>query len=393
MAQPSIDELRQSIKTDIEISLSTTASILPKSFILILANTFSAIFIILYKYAGFVALQLFVNTASFEETEINGETIVPLIEWGRLIGVSDPTAPTKAKFIVEVTVVNQTGTLPVGTQLQSNFNGFIYSTTEEITLDAPTKLVNVEALNDPDNEGGLGINGNLDVGSILSFITPLFDVSRETIVDSIVENAIAGESEEGYRRRVKLRFSQRPQGGAYIDYVQWGLEAAGIANIYVFTGSNGVVDIYVESGVEADGIATPTEIQAVTDLINLDEDGKPSRKPINTFINVVSISRKSFDVQILGLNTTNTDDVKASILDAFNSYFLNAENFIIGISPLPRQDRISASSLNSIVNDIVQSDGGEYTGLNLIAPPSLQGVSQHSLAEGEKAKLLSLTYL
>ena len=82
---PTTQELSSSIVGAIEAQIGQTVPFLPKSFIRVLAKVLAATFITLYKYIGFIGLQLFVRTASGSPTVINGKTITPLIEWGRLI--------------------------------------------------------------------------------------------------------------------------------------------------------------------------------------------------------------------------------------------------------------------------------------------------------------------
>ena len=97
---PTTQELSAAIVGQIEAQIGQTVPLLPKAFIRVLAKVLAAVFITLYKYIGFIGLQLFVRTASGAATVINGKTITPLIEWGRLIGIGDPLKATAAELTI-----------------------------------------------------------------------------------------------------------------------------------------------------------------------------------------------------------------------------------------------------------------------------------------------------
>jgi hypothetical protein len=87
---PTTKEISESIIAQLEASLNQSIPLLPKSFLRVLAKTLAGVFVLLYKYAGFMFLQMFVQTASAKQTTVNGKTFTPLTQWGRLIGVGDP---------------------------------------------------------------------------------------------------------------------------------------------------------------------------------------------------------------------------------------------------------------------------------------------------------------
>ena len=72
---PTTAEINAQIIAQLEASLNQTIPLLPKSFNRVLAKALAGVFIIIYKYAGFIALQQFVATATIEETTINGVTV------------------------------------------------------------------------------------------------------------------------------------------------------------------------------------------------------------------------------------------------------------------------------------------------------------------------------
>ncbi len=395
---PTTADINELIISGLEQSLNQTIPLLPRSFLRVLAKVLAAVFILLYKYGGFMFLQIFVSTATNEETTVNGRTIRPLTEWGRLIGVGDPTSATNAELTIEVTVENQTGTLPSGTQLIGSLNGVIYVTKSSIFLDAATKQVDVLAVNDQNGGGGAGAIGNLEPGDTMNFANPLPNVVRETVVIAQVITGADAEDTEIYRRRVVERFQKRPQGGAYVDYRIWAEEVEGIVRAYPYTSVfPGQVDVYSEATPESsgnpDGIPTPAQLQQVLESIELDENGLASRRPANAWVNSFAIVRTGFDVRVTGLNVANPSEVQDQITAATTQYFLDAEPYIFGLDIPPRRDTITRSAIIGLVEDIVTAAAGTFSTAFLTINATGESVENYTLGEGEKAKTVDITFI
>lgn len=389
---PTTQEISDNIIANFENAFGVTIPTLDKAFLRVVAKTDSGIFVLLWRYCGFIALQQFVTTASDQPTTINGVTITPLTEFGRLTGVGDPIPATAAVLNIEIDVITQVGNLPAGTQLFGQLNNVTYITQSTIALDAATKTVDVLAVNDQAGGDGAGEIGNLEAGDVLTFANPLANVQRDAEVLSQVVTGADAETTASYRQRVLDRFQKRPQGGALIDYEQWGEEVAGIANIYPYTGANpGEVDVYVESATETDGIPTTAQLNAVFDSIEFDQAGLASRRPANAAVNVYSITRTTFDVRITSLIVDNPATVQTQINDALTEYFLNAAPFIDGLSVPPRVDRITANEVGGLVQEIVSAAGGVF-GVAIISVGAVDQ-SLYNLGIGEKAKLGTVTYV
>lgn len=381
---PTIKAINDNIVAQMDATFGTS---LPKSFVRVLAKTTAAIFIILYKYCGFNFLQMFVSTASMSPTEVNGRTIVPLVEWGRLIGAGDPRASEPAELIVLVTVEVIGSTLPAAAQLVYVPTGAVYITTESVVLDSATVNVSVIATSEFS-----GAQGNLGAGAVLSFANPLSGVARSA---SVVSQSVTGadaETSDQYRERVVNRFQLRPQGGAYTDYKLWAEETTGVLRAYPYASDfPGQVEIYIESATEVDGIPTTAQLEAALDSINYeDATGKASRRPITALPNTLAIIRVGFSVEIQGLSVENEPNVRAEIESALTSYFLGRAPFLIGLSIPPRADRITQPSVNGVIDDIVSLNNGTYTAVVLRKGAVI--TASYMLQKGEKAKLSGVTY-
>lgn len=397
LVTPTTQQIASNIIGQLETAISQTIPLLPKAFSRVLAKVLAAVYVVLYKYAGFSLLQQFVSTAAFEETEVNGLLIRPLVEWGRLVGVGDPLPATQAQLELQVTVLNQVGSLPGGTQLLYAPTGVVYLTTAAVPLSAATITVTALASSDQDGGDGSGTIGNLEPGQIVQFAgSPPNVANNATVTGSAVVGA-EGESEDVYRARVLRRFQRKPQGGAYADYQAWGTEVPGIRNVFPYTGAPGEVDVYVEAEAGPDGIPDPSQLAQVLSHIYFDPNEAPSptglanRRPANAAVNVLPIVRTGFDVDITGFTAVDEAAVLASIELGVDEFLRVREPFIVGLSSLPRLDRVTQGAVGGVVNEIAESNGATVASVTLrrfgIA------ITEYTLSRGELAKLGTITPL
>lgn len=383
---PTTKEISDNIIAQLEASLNQSIPLLPKSFMRVMSKAIAAVFILLYKYGGFMFQQIFISLATIDETEINGKRVSPLIEWGRLTGVGDPASATQAELEINITVEVQGGTLPSGSQLVSSSTGVTYITIGNIALNLATVQAIVRAVSDQAGGNGAGIIGNLPIGSILSFANPLANVKRDTVViDELVTGADA-EATAVYRQRILDRWQVPPQGGALTDYRIWAEEPVGILNAYPYTsGCPGEVDVYIESATEPDGIPTAAQLTDALESIEFDEAGLASRRPAGAFVKTLPITRTAFDIEITGLVVDDEQTVLGTIEDGVREYFLGREPFILGLSVPPRKDQVARTSVGAVIDNVVSSAGGVYT--SVVMKLNNVPLDLFTLGTGEKAKL------
>lgn len=393
-AAPTTQALADTIVAQLESAYGQTTPLLQKAFTRVLGKVLAGVHVLLYKYGGFLALQMFLEHASMKETLINGRIVRPLVDWGRRIGVGDPLPATRAELSVAVTVRVQTGSLPAGSQLLFPATGVLYVTTAAVALNAPAVSVTVRAASDQAGGGGEGAVGNLSPGAMLSFANPLPNVASTAVVAAQTVTGSDAETPEDYRARILRRWQRKPQGGAYADYQQWAEEEPGILNAYPYTGSPGEVDVYVEattaSSDSADGIPSPAQLTAVAARIEHEESGLASRRPASAAVNVLPITRRTFDVRVTGLEAADMGRAEADITAAVDEYLRSREPFIEGLSAPPKLDRITLSALSGIVDDAVTANGGFAGAVQLRNAGS--PLTVYELAPGEKAKLGSITF-
>lgn len=395
---PITDDLRDGLVAAISASINQTIPILPKSFVRMLAAVLAAVLVVLYKYAAFIFLQIFVATASFEETTVNGRKINPLVFWGRLIGVGDPDAATKAELLVDITVETQGGTLTASeTNVIGSLNGFTYALQADVSLNAPVVQGTFRAAADPVGNGGAGAAGNLSAGDIVTFTKPFGDIASDAIVNARTADGADGESADLYRERIIERFSGRPQGGAGLDYVIWGREVEGIINIYPYTGDPGEVDVYAEATPESsgnpDGIPTAGQLTDIEEAIQNDAGGLALNRPIGSFVTVLPISRTGFTVDITDLTGEDLPTLKTNIEEAIEIHLLEREPFIDGVTPLPKKQDITLDNIRGIVNDFAAAANGSFATVVVKFTVSTIAFNIYTLLEGEKSKLTIVNYL
>ena len=393
---PTTQDVSNNITAQMEASLNQTVPNTPRSFLNVLAKALSAVTIQLYKYGGFIFQQLFVQTASDKATTINGTTVTPLIEWGRLVGVGDPLAGTQAEVDIDITVT-ASDTLPAGAQLVGVDNGVTYLTVSSVAVTPGVQTITVRASGDQSGGNGVGAIGNLEAGQLLNFANPFGFVEREATAVATVVTGADAESTSEYRTRILDRFQNRPQGGALADYQFWSNGVAGVANSYPYTSPNcgGQVDIYVEAdtSIDPDGIAPPSLLQEVLDANEYDDAGLPSRRPAGALVNTLSITRTEFNVEVAGLIVDPADQaqVQADIEQGLTEYLLTREPFIRGLVSTPRRDTITQSEASGVVADIVSANNGTFSTVFLYEGPTL--IDQRQLNIGEKAKAGIISFI
>jgi uncharacterized phage protein gp47/JayE len=370
MTPLSVDGINSAIISQVETEIGSTIPILPIAFVRVIAKAFAGVVVLLYKYTGFIFFQMFVATASDEPTTISGTTITPLTEWGRLVGAGDPVPAVAAEMTATVTVINQTGDpIPAGTSLVYDPTGVIYVTTATVLKDAATKVITIEAASDQTGGDGLGSIGNLQIGDLVSFTGPVADVVRDASIASIVTSGEDAEPSVQYRQRIIDRFQKPPQGGALADYEIWGEEAAGIINVYPYTGAlPGTVENYCEadpvSSGSPDGIPTQPQLDAALALINLDVSGRATRRPANALASTLPITRKAFEVDIVSLAAPDPAATQTAITDGLNTLFATFEPFIGGLTVTPR-DRVTQAEVSGVVFDIAQANNATFSSVLL----------------------------
>lgn len=391
------NDVANDIISQLEISLNTTIPLLDKSFIRQLAKAVGGDHVLLYLYANWILLQQFVKTASDVEVDLNGVSLNPLQTHGGLVEIYKDTGQ-RAELTIQITVLTQGGTISSGEQISNPDTQMIYVVIGDVSLDAATVEATIRATE-------IGVLGNVDVGTALSFVSPPDTVEGEVTVIDIIDSGIDAEKTEAYRERVLERWMARPQGGSYADYKNWAEEVTGVRNAFVYSGwgsggspgwdpnpvpggTSGQVFVYIEDDVDDDGIPDQSLLDDVAEYIEGDGLGLANRRPVNAFVQVLAISRTEVDVEVSGLtiDVEDTTGIQTAIEGAINEYLYDRyPGGQAGYTVLPpRRDIISQSELIGIVARVAAGYNGIIGGLTVTIGGSEE--TAYYLQEGERAK-------
>jgi uncharacterized phage protein gp47/JayE len=374
--------------TTLEAEISQSVPLMPRAFIRLFSKLMGIVFVVLFQYSEFIAMQSFIRFASDKPITIGGITYTPLDMWGEQIGLKRNLGQ-RSDGTIEITVLVTGGTLLSGSVLLDPNTQETYLTVADVSLSSSSVSATVRATN-------YKTSATLYVDQSLSFVSAPPEIEKVVTVATVTQQGADAEDTDSWRQRQLDWWSARPQGGASADYREWGSEVSGVENIYPYSGGTsaiptsgpGQVDIYVEASNTVDGIAPQALLDAVKDNIEQTAStGLADRRPINCYVNTASIYRKTVNATIAGLVVSDTSTVQTAIEEALEQYLLSRENYIIGLSRLPRRDVISESEASGVVGRVVSAYGGTVNSL------SFDTITQaYVLEEGEKAKLGTVTW-
>ena len=399
LSTPTIKEIETAILAQIQAVISVTIPLFPKAFTRVMSKVLAGVFMLCYKYAGFIFLQIFVSRATLDMTVINGLQVSPLTEWGRLFGEGDPIPAVSARVEVRLKFSSSLGTtLPAGSKFLKVDTGVTYATLSDVVI-TPDFLTDVEAIQTQAGNGGAGALGNCIISDTMDYVVvPVGALSGwSPTVTALVQTGTDAELADVYRARVINKMQRRPQGGAYADYFEWGTDAAGVVNIYPYTGSPGEVDVYVEatpaSSGDPDGIPTAAQLLSVAAFIELDTAGLAYRRPVSSFVTVYPITRAAVDVTIenlIGIPAGEIAAAKVLIDAAITEKMLTYEPYIAGLT-VDARNTCTRAEIAGAAFQVAWSLGGTID--NVLIARSGSPISESvSVGVGEKFKAGTIVY-
>ena len=260
-------------------------------------------------------------------------------------------------------------------------------------------LTDVEAIQTQAGNGGAGALGNCIISDTMDYVVvPVGALSGwSPTVTALIQTGTDAELADVYRARVINKMQRRPQGGAYADYFEWGTDAAGVVNIYPYTGSPGEVDVYVEatpaSSGDPDGIPTAAQLLSVAAFIELDTAGLAYRRPVSSFVTVLPITRAAIDVTIenlIGIPAGEIAAAKVLIDAAITEKMLTYEPYIAGLT-VDARNTCTRAEIAGAAFQVAWSLGGTID--NVLIARSGSPISESvSVGVGEKFKAGTIVY-
>ena len=356
----SIKEVEALLINSFEHEFNKKLRLLPKSFIRVFCRVLAGVFIILYKQIGWFFLQLFPETADWQEVTILEQRIRPLVKLGALFGIGEPLAGVQWQGVIEVDVLKTGSVLYSGTQLKSSVTGKLYVTSETKTLLLNKERVKVVCVE-------IGTAGNLEVNDVLNFVNPYGFIKSEAVVLEVERTGLDEELEASYRERLINRFRLQPQGGALADYRIWAADVPGVLRVYPYNDKEqpGGVLLYV-SGIPSvfnDRIPDKGLLKKVGEACTYDpETGKAIRKPLTgmldpkndgSYENIKPISVVEIEVAVTGVTNIEPADFAELIKPSLKNYFLDRDLYIRGLSDdNNRTNVISKNHVITVINQI-----------------------------------------
>lgn len=276
----------------------------------------------LHGHLQFISDQVIYDTASAEYLD----------RWASIY-LDVPRKPAAAA-VGNITLTGNNGVVIPENTLLISIGGIEYSTDTEVVIVAGTATVAVIA------ETG-GLNTSLEVGSILSLVTPISGLNSTAIVAAggIVGGADI-ESDSSLRSRLLTRIQKPPQGGAAFDYIAWALEVPGVTRAWVYPQELGASKVTVRFVRDDDASLIPDagEVTAVQDYID-------ARRPVTADLTVVApvAVEVDFTIDVIPDTTDVRAAVEAELLDL-----------------IKREGEPGATLLLSHIREAISTAAGEF---------------------------------
>jgi uncharacterized phage protein gp47/JayE len=224
---------------------------------------------------------------------------------------------------------------------------------ERYLVDSPgTTIDGGGSISTPITAESAGEDGNADVGTTLTIVTPISGVDSTANVEAGgLVNGTDIESVEDLIGRVELRVQSPPKGGADGDYIQEMLTVSGVTRGWEFALQNGpgtVVLYFVmddQSGSIIPGGAKVTEVQVVIDAF----------RPVTAIATVVAPTAVPLNASIQ-IAPSGDSDVEAAVNAQLTDY-------------LQRRGDVATTLLISEINEAISLAQGETDHI-LISPAS-----------------------
>lgn len=262
--RPTLPELVTRITNDFVSRMGLVTPILQRAFVRIMAVVYASVAHMLHGNLAFLADQLFPDTSEAEF----------LRRQAALYGLA-PIAATFAEGNADVTG-DDGNTVPAGTIVQ-RADGTQFAVDADATIASGTASLALTCLT-------AGTIGNTDAASVLTFVSPVPNVSGTATVDvDGIMGGVDAETDEALRERLLERLQAPPLGGSEADYERWAKEVAGVTRVWVAPQELGPGTVTVRFVRDADASIIPDagEVSDVQDYID-------ARRPVTADVHVLA---------------------------------------------------------------------------------------------------------
>ena len=293
-ARPSLSDLVERARSDIEARLPGADARLRHSVLDVLARTHAGATAGLYGLLDYLSRQLMPDSAEGEY----------LARWASIWGVRRKPA-VAAEASATATGVDGAA-IPAGTELQRT-DGARYAVVSDAAIASGTATIAVAAV-EP------GALGDLAPASQLTFTSPVAGVNAIATVTTLDTAGSDEEADADLLARLLDRIQKPPQGGTANDYVQWALAQPGVTRAWAYgewlgLGTVGVT--FVMDG-RIDILPEPADVDAVQAALDL-------LRPVTADLTVFAPSSQAVDfvIRIVPDSPAVRAAIEAELADLF----------------------------------------------------------------------------
>lgn len=287
-ARPTLSELIDRAKTDLEGRLNDGAAVLRRAALAVFARVIGGMSHLMHGHLDYNYKQAFPDTADDANT----------LRWAALYGVDRKTAEFSEG---NYTFTGTNGTsVPALTQIQ-RADGIVYETQVSGTISGGVLTVAVVSLT-------AGENGDAISGTTMNLVAPLTGVdSQGTVAAGGLTGGVDEETIESVKARLLDRIRQPPLGGSENDYRNWALEVAGVTRAWVYPLNQGPGTVGVSFVRDDDVGSLIPDAGEVADVQAYIDSLRPVTANVTVFAPVAS--PLDFTIEI----TPDTPEIRAAI--------------------------------------------------------------------------------
>jgi uncharacterized phage protein gp47/JayE len=319
ISRPSINDISNSIITEIETNLGINVSDVKGNLIKILSAAFAGELYDSYNNVLYLSRQFFPFWSEGEYLD----------NWGSLYNIIRQL-PTAAYGTI--TVTGTAGSDIPDKTVFVRADGIEYETASIATIPVAESIdIVVNCLT-------VGTIGNYNVGNILSLLSPIAGVDTDAILNTSIANGFELESDQSFRDRIIAKIQIESKNGKAGDWVDWTKEVSGVKNVWEYRLITGAGSIGV--GFSVDGTNQIPDAAKILEVKNYLE----TKSPID-FKEIVVLAIVEQSINLTLSISPDSAGNRTIISDLIASYFAT-----LNPSTKDVTSKIYLSQLNIVVN-------------------------------------------
>lgn len=290
---PSVADIQNRIKADLQSRLTSNISIPERSLLNILTIVFAGAIRLAYGSIAYFSRQIFPDTAEG----------LYLDRQANLRGLTRKAA-TFASGQITATGTDST-VIPINTQFRDDNNN-IYLTQASATITSGSAIITVNS-----QLAGLAYN---TTSTNLTLVNPISGINNTASVSSTIQGGTDQETDAQLQARLITFLQSSPSSGRDEDYIRWATEISGVdvAWIYPIYSGPGTVSIAI-ADVNRNPVSSllKTTVQTAID----------AQKPIGVIATVQDpvIKNITFDISIKPNTTANQTNINNALTSLFKA--------------------------------------------------------------------------